>query len=290
MKLVIPGKTFLVGEYSVLVGGKALGVATEPCFETHFCDQHMTTVHQNSAAGLLLKSLGQTELEINSVISGYGVGGFGQSTAEFIATWFHNHTVRITEVPIFLKNIFTQYRDLYDFNSDLQKIKPSGADLIIQLMGKITYFEPDVTRSKSMNWVFPDLDFDIIATGVKVPTHAHLASLNLKSLEPLCDLSESVLNSYLSINQEGFIDSIKDWTARLAELNLQHNHSLDLKRLIETCPEVITAKPNGALGADTITVFYRTENKIKIREYFKNNNVLYITGLDQLSRGTHYVD
>jgi mevalonate kinase len=29
----IPGKTFLVGEYSVLVGGEALGLATAPCFK-----------------------------------------------------------------------------------------------------------------------------------------------------------------------------------------------------------------------------------------------------------------
>jgi mevalonate kinase len=290
MKLVIPGKTFLVGEYAVLVGGKALVVATAPYFETQFDHKHTAAVHPSSAAGLLLKSKGQTNLEIDAVVSSYGVGGFGQSTAEFIATWFKLNEMHRAEVPIILKDIFNQYRDLFDLSPDLQKIKPSGADLITQLMGKMTYFDPEVTHSKSMNWVFPELDFDIITTGVKVPTHEHLASLNLKSLEPLCDLSDAVLTSYLCIDRDGFIELMKEWSLRLAELGLQHNHSLDLKKLLEKCPEILTAKPNGALGADTITVFYNAENKNKIRAYFKDNNVSFITGLDQLSRGAHYVD
>ncbi|MBC7456658.1 MAG: hypothetical protein H7235_00150 [Bdellovibrionaceae bacterium] len=290
MKLLIPGKTFLVGEYAVLVGGKAPGVATEPYFVTDFSQQHMTTVHENSAAGLLLKSIGQTELEINSVINSYGFGGFGQSTAEFIATWFHNHTVHDTDVPTFLKNIFNQYRELFDINSDLKKIKPSGADLITQLLGKVTYFDPEVIHSKSLNWIFPELEFDIISTGIKVATHDHLASLNLKSLEPLCEMTENVLSAYLSVNQNNFLAAMKQWSLKLIDLDLQHNHSLDLKQLLEKCPEVILAKPNGALGADTITVFYQSANKNQVREYLKNNNILYVTGSDSLSRGAHYVD
>lgn len=290
MKLVIPGKTFLVGEYAVLVGGKALGVATEPYFQTDFEDQHIASVHENSAAGLLLKSIGLQKLEINSVVSSYGVGGFGQSTAEFIATWFHNHTIRDHDVPTFLKNIFNQYRDLFDINPDLQKIKPSGADLITQLMGKVTYFDPEVIHSKSLNWVFPEVGFDIISTGVKVPTHEHLATLDLKSLETLPDLSENVLSSYLSIDQDRFMNSMHEWSLKLIELGLQHNHSLDLKILLEKCRDVLLAKPNGALGADTVTVFYKSENKNKVREYLKSNNVLYVTGLDSLARGAHYVD
>jgi hypothetical protein len=290
MKLVVPGKTFLVGEYAVLVGGKALGVATEPYFQTDFDDQHMTSVHSSSAAGLLLKSIGLEKLDINSVVSQYGVGGFGQSTAEFIATWFHHHTIRDSDVPTFLKNIFNQYRDLFDISPDLQKIKPSGADLITQLMGKITYFDPEVIHSKSLNWVFPELGFDVISTGVKVPTHDHLSSLDLTRLEPLCDLSENVLSTYLSMNQDEFMRSMKEWSLKLIDLDLQHNHSLDLKLMLEKCPEVMLAKPNGALGADTITVFYKSDNKNKVREYLKNNDILYVTGLDGLARGAHYVD
>ena len=289
MKLVIPGKTFLVGEYAVLVGGKALGVATQPYFETDFDQKDYASVHNSSAAGLLLQSMGH-ELELNAVSSSYGHGGFGQSTAEYVAVWFKYHQTHTAEIPTFLKEIFHQYRDLFNLNTELQKIKPSGADLVTQLLGRITYFDPEVTHSKSLNWVFPEIDFDIISTGVKVPTHEHLATLDLKMLEPLCDLCENTLSAYLSIDQDLFLNSMKDWSLKLAGLGLQHNHSLELKQLLEKCPDVITAKPNGALGADTITVFYKAQNKSKIREYFRNNNVSYITGLDQLAQGAHYVD
>lgn len=290
MKLVIPGKTFLVGEYAVLVGGKALGVATEPCFETDFRQKHQASVHEKSAAGLFLKSVGKSDLQIHAVVSQCGVGGFGQSTAEFIATWFHHHSAEAIEVPAILKEIFNQYRDLFEINPELRKIKPSGADLVTQLLGKITYFDPEVTHSKTLGWVFPELDFDIVTTGVKVPTHEHLATLDLISLEPLCDVADQVLANYLSVNQEAFMNSMQEWSLKLAELNLQHNHSLELKQLLENCPEVILAKPNGALGADTMTVFYKKDHKSKIYEYFKNNNVSCITGLDRLSTGAHYVD
>lgn len=290
MKLVIPGKTFLVGEYAVLVGGKALGVATEPYFEADFKQKHFTAVHEKSAAGLFLKFIGQHDLQIHSVVSQYGVGGFGQSTAEFISAWFKQNSSQASEIHTILKQIFHEYRDLFEINSEMKKIKPSGADLVTQLLGKVTYFDPEVTHSKSLGWVFPDLDFDIITTGVKVPTHDHLASLDLKNLEPLCDIAEDVLSAYLSMNQNNFLGSMKEWSSKLAKLGLQHNHSLDLKKLLEKCPEIILAKPNGALGADTITVIYKKDDKNRIYEYFRNNNVSCITGLDRLSTGAHYVD
>ena len=217
MKLVIPGKTFLVGEYAVLVGGKALGVATQPYFETDFDQKDYASVHNSSAAGLLLQSMGH-ELELNAVSSSYGHGGFGQSTAEYVAVWFKYHQTHTAEIPTFLKEIFHQYRDLFNLNTELQKIKPSGADLVTQLLGRITYFDPEVTHSKSLNWVFPEIDFDIISTGVKVPTHEHLATLDLKMLEPLCDLCENTLSAYLSIDQDLFLNSMKDWSLKLAGL------------------------------------------------------------------------
>ena len=36
MKYLIPGKTFLLGEYSALVGGSVLGLATAPGFSVSY--------------------------------------------------------------------------------------------------------------------------------------------------------------------------------------------------------------------------------------------------------------
>ncbi len=290
MKLVIPGKTFLVGEYAVLVGGNALGLATEPYFEFDFSQPADINVHEKSAAGLFLRFSDQAELKINSVINLNPSGGFGQSTAEFIACWVKHQVDRETPFSIRLEEMFNQYRDLYNLNHDLIKIKPSGADLVIQILGGVVYFDPVVKLSKSFNWPFNDLDFDIIATGLNVPTHDHLRTLDLKKLEPLCLIAETTIKTFQSHDQTGFLESMKEWTQKLQHLKLQHNHSLKLKKILENCPEVILAKPNGALGAETMTIFYKQENKTLVRDYFKKRNVRHVTGLDRLAQGAHYVD
>ena len=290
MTLIIPGKTFLAGEYAVLVGGKALGVATKPCFETDFNLDELTVVHENSAAGLFLKSLGSSRSAIKSFKNNAEVAGFGKSTAEFIAMWFHHHEAHLQATPTFIKKIFHEYRGLFDQTSELISIKPSGADLMIQLLGQITYFDPEITSSKSLNWVFPEIDFDIISTGIKVPTHDHLAALNLKNLEPLTRPVDEILVTYFSVQPEAFLDSLKDWSLKLMDLNLQHHQAFALKQLLEKCPEILLAKPNGALGADTLTVFYRPEHKNQVRKYFQKNQVHHVTGLENLAKGAHYVD
>lgn len=284
MKLLIPGKTFLVGEYAVLVGGKALGVATTPYFETKVDQQPRTSVHPESAAGLFLKNIDQWPLEIDSVTSSYGQGGFGQSTAEYITAWFKYH--RSLEV----KEMFRQYRALFMSSSSAQKMRPSGADLMIQLLGKMTYFDQDITQCKSLDWAFPEIGFDIISTGAKVATHDHIATLNLKNLEPLIDLADQVVAAYLKKDQAHFISSMQTWSLKLQALGLQHNHSLELKHLIEKCPAVLLAKPNGALGADTITVFYRVQDAIQVKRYLHENKMINLTGLESLAPGAHDVD
>ena len=57
MKFFIPGKTFLVGEYAVLLGGAALGLATKPYFELTEteADEAADEFHPDSPAGRYLK-------------------------------------------------------------------------------------------------------------------------------------------------------------------------------------------------------------------------------------------
>lgn len=290
MKLMIPGKTFLVGEYSVLVGGKALGVATSPYFEADLDSPKMHPVHENSAAGLFLKTMGHSSLEINTVASQFSVGGFGFSTAEFITAWFKKTKARPTDVSGFMKPMVQEYRDLFDIDEKLKKTKPSGADLVIQLLGKIAYFDPQVVASQSCSWPFTDLGFDIISTGIKIATHDHVASLDLNQIKKMIPVSDRTVDCFLNKKEDEFIDHLRLWSQTLVENNLQLNHSIELKQIIEKCDSVILAKPNGALGADTITVFYRQKHKKIVREYLNEQKILNLTGLDQLADGTHYVD
>ena len=144
MNLRIPGKTFLVGEYAVLAGGKALGLATQPYFTV---TSEAAIPHAESAAGLFLRGKKSRALH-----NPYSVGGFGQSTAEFIAAWFEQDQVNDLSI------MFRAYRNLF------AAAPPSGADLVIQMLGQVTHFNPEIKKSKSSFWPFSDIGFDILST------------------------------------------------------------------------------------------------------------------------------
>ena len=67
MKFFVPGKTFLVGEYAVLLGGASLGLATKPYFEFDYLQdvadadldlkrlKTEKSFHPDSPAGMLVK-------------------------------------------------------------------------------------------------------------------------------------------------------------------------------------------------------------------------------------------
>ena len=108
--LTIPGKTFLVGEYAVLVGGEALGIATNPQFSLEIkSPNEIIDYHAESAVGLFCK---KNDLVFNrKIINPYGVGGFGQSTAEFIFAWFEKNKIDLS--PQIIPEIFNDYIDLF---------------------------------------------------------------------------------------------------------------------------------------------------------------------------------
>lgn len=281
MRLRIPGKTFLVGEYAVLVGGNALGLATEPYFIEN---ASLVAVHAESAVGLYTKAT-----TIGALENPYQQGGFGLSTAEFIAAWFRKNKVEKFNLA-FLQKIFTEYRELFDQNEQLRKIKPSGADLVTQLVGGVTHFNQDVLKSKIHEWPFANMGFDIISTGFKVATHEHLENLDLNQIKDLPDVSHHVINAFADGDQDTFLSSLEEWTEKLRRKGLQHNHSNELVEKLYLNEKIMLAKPNGALGADTITVFYQKSDRDNIKDFLNRNKFNSLTSEMNLGRGAHYVD
>lgn len=275
--LKIPGKTFLVGEYAVLCGGASLSLATKPCFTVIEDYKPVSSFHEFSAAGRLLKgkNLGL------SIQNPYGVGGFGQSTAEFILAWISQFGW-----PKKTHDLFNDYLNLYN-NEPSQR--PSGGDLMTQLTGGVCYFKnADQLESWRCEWFFEQLGFFVVSTGLKVATHSHLDTLNRESLKPLTELSEHIIQSYFNKDQDTFIRQLKLWTLKLDSMGLQSQQVLELKLLIESNTKAVLVKPCGALGADVMIVFYNKNNS----EDKKNiANYLAIIGLqiqadeDQLAMG-----
>jgi hypothetical protein len=114
----IPGKMFLMGEYSVIDGGKAIVAALNPRFEYSTAEGKLISIHKDSPLG---KYLLQTNQKLNLRMSDEGLGaGFGTSTAELIAGMqFVNGVLPQTAA------ILTWYRKEFP--------DASGADLAAQL-------------------------------------------------------------------------------------------------------------------------------------------------------------
>lgn len=292
MTLQVPGKTFLVGEYSVLAEGLSLGIATKPYFiftDSEFTAQPDTYLtHPDSAAGLFLKS-GPDHQRLPPIVNPYQVGGFGLSTAEFIQAWCLKRQCWKITTEIF-PQIYNDYRSVFDRTPDLQRIKPSGADVMTQLVGGIAYFNSKNFSYEKLNWPFAEIEFSIISTGQKIPTHEHLKQVNRQGLENFPNVSNPVVQMFLNKDQPGFLEGLKNWRDFLRDRDMQHNISCEIVEVLERKPEVLLAKPNGALGADTITVFYKHVHKVTVKNYFKDLKLSLITDRDQLAQGAQYVD
>lgn len=249
----LPGKTFLVGEYAVLAGGSCLGLATRPSFSMNLKGSKQT-FHANSPAGLYLSKNNLIHFE-HEFINPYGVGGFGASTAEFIFSYFSNF-----EASKKLEDIFKAYISLFD---DRPEQKPSGADLVTQLIGGISHidlsgYQPKVEK---LNWNFKDLDFLIYSTGLKVKTHEHLANLDRLTCESLVKPCSEVIQAFKTNDSQVFKEALASWSKNLEQLGFIVPEILQLKSRLEAEIPEILVKPCGALGADVIVVLTSKEQK-----------------------------
>ncbi len=262
MKFEVPGKTYLVGEYSVLLGGSAIGLATNPCFEINYDPNskknEQVQFHPESPAALYLAQYQKT---IRATIKDpYIQGGFGRSTAEYWSAIVPD----LLKKELSFNDILTEYKKLHS---------GSGIDLAFQYFGNICLADPLIQFYQTFNWHFENLDFFIISTGKKIATHDHLKNLDLKILKDLPVLSNRITQVFAENKEFEFLSLMKQWCAKLQELGLTHPNSIELRGLLESCDSIKLAKPSGALGADVIIVFFAKSHRETVKNFLFQNNI-----------------
>lgn len=265
----VPGKTYLVGEYAVLVGGAALGLATSPFFKIDYGSIKKTQLHSESPAAKLLKAQGR---EIDFSIENPYVGGFGYSAAEYWAA----------AIPDILKNRphFSDLLKEYKKNHS-----GSGVDLAFQYFGRVCLADPAVQFYQNFSWHFENLDFAAISTGVKVPTHEHLNNLELTVLKDLPAQSEKVIQAFSRNREFEFLAELRKWADQLQNLGLTTDKSITLRAELEKFSAIKLAKPCGALGADVILVFFAKSQKESVREFLESQQQRIVAFSDNLCAG-----
>lgn len=303
MKLSIPGKTFLVGEYAVLAQGPCLSVGTQPFFnwvETQKTSSGLLLTaqtgdkpHQESAAGKLLSKFKQYEQFCGFISNPYQVGGFGASTAEFISAYYFLHERVTDELALTAESFFKTYLELYK-DEQTKAQAPSGADLITQLFGGYLFFQKTIQglAIKPQKWSLPQLEFSLFSTGLKIQTHEHLNSLNRQICYELIEPSAEVIQCFLGTDSALALEALNDWCLRLKSYDLTSTKVLELQAVLhKTLQQKISnvfVKPCGALGADVVAIFYPSEHKQLVLNTIKNlqlNNLVLKTDLHSLGAG-----
>ena len=95
-----------------------------------------------------------------------GAGGFGASSAQF------GMILILEQLAKKQKHIHLDVSSILKFYHQCswsgQGLSPSGADVIGQIMGDITYYYASDHQLKKLTWEFADIDFCLIRTGHKI--------------------------------------------------------------------------------------------------------------------------
>lgn len=273
--LSAPSKTFLVGEYIALSGGPTLILNTEPRFELSVnmtdADVHCKQqgIRINSPAGKLIKLL---QPQFNGYQLSFkdphkGAGGFGASSAQFAMTLMLEQLKQKNSDL----NIATVLNLYHQCSWQGEGPSPSGADVIAQIHGGLTFYSANTQQLEKMSWPFDEIDFCLIHTGEKIATHQHLSSLATEAThkQALFDIALQTYQSLKQIHTSDFIQCIQNYGAALDQLNLVAPHTQQLIQQIKQHPAVLATKGCGALGADVILIVFDKNQANSLLDWLK---------------------
>lgn len=273
----IPGKTFLLGEYAVLQQGPALIACTAPYFTltVHTSRPAPTNnwcFHPHSPAGKFLQA--HQEIFQNAQLtwtSPYPQGGFGGSTAEFLACYQLYH--QLTQRTFSQQDLYQTY---LTYAYQQTGIQPSGADLIAQTQQQIVYFQAN-TVPTTLGWPFDDLSLLLFKTPYKLATHQHLETLqNLPDLSSLSWLTQKAHHALQHCNTNDFIQAINQYAIALSELNLTAAPTLHLLEKLKYHPSCLAIKGCGAHGADVIAAITSTHQENNFVTVCQSNHLTLV--------------
>ncbi len=258
MRVSIPGKVFLIGEYAVLEGAPAWVVAVPPRFEWEGAgeDGPRPDFHAESPAGRFLAS----HPEIRGIYRDpwNGQGGFGGSTAEFALAAYASGIRDVTEA-------WECYRSLLRPGAG-DGLLPSGADLVGQWLGGAIEWDPQTKRSRDLSREIFDLPILFFSAthlpGRKTKTNAHLAALGRTDHAPrFSALRPLVERARKSLSDGNLSELGRAFTAygdALAALRCEAETVTRERSLISRIPGVLGVKGCGALQTDAYAVVVET--------------------------------
>lgn len=288
-KISIPGKTFLAGEYLVLQGGSALVAMTSPRFEMKLEPGTgvVEGIHPKSPAGEFLAHHSDFKNKYNFTFQDpYKIGGFGASTAQFLAVYRAWQPDGMEG-----RTLLKSYRECAWKGKGFS---PSGADVMGQFMGGLSFFDSRTLQMRKAEWAFPNLKFTLISTGQKLATHTHLLDLpgfeEAKLRQAFVKIEKGLMGTESPAEREAlFIEGIRDYALALQEQKLTTEHSLEILTELNRIAGVKAVKACGAMGADVIAIFTEGEPTQDLNLYLQARELKKIATEKDLAEGLRTV-
>jgi mevalonate kinase len=251
MKWLLPGKTFLWGEYVAMCGGPAMILTTKPCFEVELVpDGHATNLPSGSPAARFWQ---QTQWDRGLVWHDpwQGMGGLGASSAQYLGAWLAHAWLARDEL-----NAVMMMDEYVHFTKTRGGLAPSGYDVLAQGLSGCVYLNRNRAECWSMPWPFADINFILMHTGRKLATHEHLAdALVLEGMDELAAIGYAGVAAMLRADGDAFLAAVEAYGVGLQQRGLVATHTQHMLSHLMAQEGILAAKGCGAMGADVIVVF-----------------------------------
>ncbi len=285
-ELSVPSKTFLLGEYLILLGGPALIVSTAPRFQLRVFESERTrhSFHPKSPAGTLIRQREVKKKYFEFIDPYCGAGGMGASSAQFVMI----DSLLNSYSSENWRSLYANFRAL-DSHQEFW-CRPSGGDVVAQFNGGISYFEPNLNKLSKKNWKFEDLDFSLFKTPQKLATHEHLKNVKgplveLQKTEAFDLAKESLSQAAVALEKSQsakFVTAFQSYSSILEKLGLVSLMTLKLIQELKSWPEVLAAKGCGAMGADVICVLHKSDIALRVQEKALKLGLKYLGSSNQI--------
>lgn len=273
-----PSKTFLLGEYITLDGGPCLVLTTPPYFEATIRPiQNPAKIldipfHPESPAGLWAKK--HIDFFKNHPVSFFdphqGKGGFGASGAQFLSVYHAIHPIQ--KNLTFINKLLDDYQKLYALQNTTL---PSGADLVAQIYGEITYWYKRENTVSTSVWPFHDLRYSLIRTGQKQATHECLQKLPPAAVTQMSNIVKEGYHALQTKDALRFIEAIQNYATWMQKENRLLQSTQHFIQKLQTSHLIRAAKGCGAMGADVVLVLVDAEKMDAFSSWLSKNQLLF---------------
>jgi len=262
VRLAVPAKTFLLGEYAALSAAPALLLASEPSFVVERTKEpDLIGIHPDSPAGKFWRDHSDRRYGLQFFDPYGGIGGLGASSAQFLGAY----QLVFGKDDIAIEHLLSQY---YHYAWNGIGARPSGYDILAQMHQGLVFVDRQQERISTMTWPFDNLAVYLIHTGKKLATHTYLQDTRAcPDYSSLGRLAAHAFDAVRTSSRSDFLQAVRAAGECLDTNNLVALHSKALIAKLYKQNWVQAVKGCGAMGADILSVYIAPEYASALRDF-----------------------